>query len=346
MDGFPVRRSFASDNNSGVSPEIMEALAGCNAGHCVGYGDDIWTKQAVKTIAGLFSRKPDVFFVYGGTGANVLSLSAATPSFGAVICAETAHINVDECGAPEKFSGAKLVCVPTLDGKITVDQLDPLLHNLGDPHHSQPRVLSISQPTELGTVYRIEELQSLSRWAKKHEIYLHMDGARIANALVALDVTPDQMIVQCGIDLVSFGATKNGIMFGEAILSFVPELSERLVFLRKQGMQLHSKMRYIGAQFEAWFSRGVWRRNAEHANAMARYLEAGVREIPGVEVVYKVETNAVFAKIPIDKISVLQDHYFFYVWKVEEGIVRWMASFDTEKDDIDSFLRCIVEVTG
>jgi threonine aldolase len=173
-----------------------------------------------------------------------------------------------------------------------------------------------------------------------------MDGARIANALAALDVTPAHMIDQCGIDLVSFGATKNGIMFGEAILSFVPELSKRLVFLRKQGMQLHSKMRYIGAQFQAYFSSGVWRRNAEHANDMARYLEAGVRQISGVEVVYKVETNAVFARIPKEKIAELQDHYFFYVWKAEEGTVRWMASFDTQKADVDSFLQCIREITG
>jgi len=337
-------RSFASDNNSGVSPAVMNALSACNSGHVVGYGDDPWTHQAQETIQTLVGKKADVFFTYGGTGANVLALASATPSFGAIICASTAHINVDECGAPEKFSGAKLLPIPTEEGKLTPERLNGLLHAVGDQHHSQPRVVSISQPTELGTLYSLEELEEMAAWVKENQLHLHIDGARIANACIALNCDLSDVVKASNCDLMSFGGTKNGLMFGEAIVSFRPECSRRLKFLRKQGMQLHSKMRYIGAQFQAMYGTDLWKQNARHANGMAKRLKTAIEPFELVNTAYKVETNAVFVSLPKACIEPLQERRFFYVWDSEKGIVRWMTSFDTQAEDIESFVADLAEI--
>jgi len=339
-----MTKNFASDNNSGVSIEILEALQGCNQGHVVGYGNDPWTQRAENLIRNAVRRPCQVFFVYGGTGANVVSLASCTASYGAIICAESAHINVDECGAPENFSGSKLLTIATVNGKISPRQIDQFLHQKGDQHHSQPMCVSISQPTELGTLYTLDELEVLGEFLRKNDLAFHMDGARIANAATKLGCSFAELAQRSGIDLLSFGATKNGIMFGEAIVSFNPIFSKKLIFLRKHGMQLHSKMRFLSAQFETYLETDLWEKNAEHANKMAEFLAQSIKMIPGLEIVYPVETNAVFVKMPVIHIKPLQDRHFFYVWDESEGIVRWMTSFDTSEEDIDLFVRDLKDI--
>ena len=334
-------RTFASDNNSGVSPEILQALAECNHGHTIGYGADPWTQKATQTLKRMIQKECDIFFVYGGTGANVLSLSSATPSFGGILCAESAHINVDECGAPEKFSGAKLLTVPTSDGKISIPQLEKFLSLIGDQHHSQPSVVSVSQPTELGTLYTLQELKEITSWAHQNNMLVHLDGARISNGLVALGCNLEQMVSETNLDILSMGATKNGLMFGEAIVSFNQDCSKRLLFLRKQGMQLHSKMRFISAQFDCIFSTSLWEKNARQANDMSRLLKKEIEKIDQLKIVYPVETNAVFVRMPKNLIKPLQAKHFFYVWNSQAGIVRWMTSFDTQRADVLGFVEDI-----
>jgi threonine aldolase len=331
------RRSFASDNNAGVHPLVMEAIANANDGHVVAYGDDPFTARAVKKFRELFGRDTEVFFVFGGTGANVLGLKAATASHNAVICAQTAHINVDECGAPEKFTGCKLLPLTTPDGKLRPEQLPPLLHEVGFEHHVQPRVVSISQATEMGTVYTPAELKRLSSFAHDHSMLLHMDGARISNAAASLKVKPRAITSDAGVDVLSFGGAKNGMMYGEAVVFFDKSLAKDFKYTRKQGTHLPSKMRFISAQFEALLSNDLWRQNASHANRMAQLLAAEVKSIPQIEITQKVESNGVFARIPKKHISTLQQHYFFYVWNEELSEVRFMTSFDTSEEDIKNF---------
>ncbi|KAA3617524.1 MAG: low specificity L-threonine aldolase [Calditrichaeota bacterium] len=335
------KRSFASDNNAGVHPKIMQALNDCNVGHVVGYGDDPFTESAIKTFKKHFGETVEPFFVYGGTGANVLAIGSMCRPFESVICANTAHINVDECGAPERFSGAKLVDIPTVDGKLTPKQIKPFLFGFDFEHHSQPKAISISQPTELGTVYSIDELKALRQLADEYNLYLHMDGARISNAAVALDINFSEFTLDCGIDVLSFGGNKNGMMFGEALIFFNPSLAENFKYVRKQAMQLHSKMRFISAQFDAFLQSDLWKENATHSNKMAQVLFEKVSGLPGVEITQKVETNAIFVKIPKEIIPKLQEEYFFYVWNEEWGEVRWMASFDTTHEDIENFVNTL-----
>src|SRR5271165_4949142 len=266
-------RSFASDNNAGVHPEILEAIGRANHGHVVAYGEDAYTRSAVKKFEEHFGPDIAVFFTFNGTGANVLSLQALTRPFHSILCSSFAHINSDECGAPEKHTGCKLITLPQQDGKITVESVRHAYHGIGDEHHSQPRVISITQSTEMGTVYQPEEIRGLARFAHEHDMFLHVDGARISNAAAALGQTLRQATGDLGVDVLSFGGTKNGIMGGEAVVFFHPELSRDFLYLRKQSMQLASKMRFIAAQFEALLTNDLWRRSADHANRMARLLE-------------------------------------------------------------------------
>jgi threonine aldolase len=336
-------RSFASDNNAGVHPEVLEAIARANQGHVVAYGDDPYTRSAVARFEEHFGEGIDVFYTFNGTGANVLGLQALNRPYHAVLCSEHAHIYTDECGAPEKHTGCKLIPLPNPDGKITLDAVRHAYHGVGDQHHVQARVISITQSTEMGTVYQAGEIQALARFAHEHEMFLHMDGARIANAAASLGQTLRQATRDLGADVLSFGGTKNGILGGEAVVFFNRKLSTDFLYLRKQGMQLASKMRFIAVQFEALLTDDLWRRSALHANHMARLLEAELRRIPQVKIVWKVEANGVFAQIPQHAIQKIKDRYFFYMWIEEESIVRWMCSFDTTEADVKEFAKVVAE---
>jgi threonine aldolase len=331
------QRGFASDNNAGVHPDILDALGKVNQGHQVAYGDDPYTQEVLFRMKKLFGGQAEVFLVFTGTAANVLGLSAATFSHNAVICPDTAHIHVDECGAPEKFTGCKMLTVKTPDGKLTVDGVKQHMHGIGFEHHVQPRVVSITQSTEMGTLYTSEEIRALASYAHENGMVVHMDGARISNAAVALGEDFYSFTGGAGVDILSFGGTKNGMMYGEAVVFFDPSISGHFKYTRKQGMQLASKMRYIAAQFDAYLSGGLWEKNAAHANRMAQKLYHAVKDIPGVQVTQKVEANAVFAILPREIIPALQEEYFFYVWDEDTSEVRWMCSFDTTEEDIEGF---------
>jgi threonine aldolase len=331
------RRGFASDNNAGIHPVLLESMAAANSGHVVAYGDDEYTRRAEKAFEDHFGSEAEVFFVLTGTGANVLSLASFTRSFNSIICAETAHIQVDECGAPEKFTQCKLLPVFTPDGKLTPEGIQKYLHGFGFEHHAQPGAISISQPTEMGTVYTPAEIRVLADLAHKHNMILHMDGARLANAAVSLDLPFKAFTTDAGVDVLSFGGTKNGMLFGESVVFLKPGKSAEFKYLRKQGMQLASKMRYISAQFEAYLTKDVWRANAIHANKMAQLLYEKTSSIPGIKITQRVQANAVFAIIPAHLVETLQEKYFFYVWDEATSEVRWMTSFDTTPGDIDGF---------
>lgn len=341
----PVR-SFASDNNAGIHSKVLEAIASANQGHAVGYGDDRHTEAAVHLFKQHFGNDIEVFFVFNGTAANCLSLKALTEPYHAVICAEGAHIYTDECGAPEKFTGCKLIPIPASDGKLTVKSVGDAYHGIGDQHHVQPRVVSITQATEMGTVYKPREVRDLARFAHDRSMFLHMDGARIANAAASLGLTLREATRDLGVDVLSFGGTKNGCMGAEAVVFFDPKLCRDFLYVRKQGMQLASKMRFVAAQFEALLSDHLWRKNAEHANTMAALLEKEIRKIRKVKIVYSVDANGVFAQIPRQAIAKLQQRYFFYVWNEEQSVVRWMCSFDTTEEDVKQFARFVAQTVS
>lgn len=336
-----TKRSFASDNNAGIHPEMIEAINAANDGHVIAYGDDPFTARAVKLFQKHFGRNIEVFFVYGGTGANVLGLKAITKSHQAIVCAETAHVNVDECGAPENFTGCKLIALPTPDGKLRIDQIKPLLHAFGNEHHVQPRVISVSQATEMGTVYTKKELKALASFAHDNGMLLHVDGARIANATVSLNTTLKDLTADAGVDVLSFGGTKNGMMYGEAVIFFDKKMATDFKYIRKQGTHLPSKMRFISAQFEALLSNDLWKRSAAHANRMAQTLANELASVPLISLTQPVESNGVFATVPRKFIPQLQKHYFFYVWNEEISEVRLMASFDTREEDIQAFIEVV-----
>lgn len=333
-----MKRGFGSDNHSGISPEILDAIANANVGHALAYGDDEYTERTARLFKKYFGDDTETFFVFNGTGANVLCIDAMVGSFNSVICAETAHVNVDECGAPQHIVGCRLVTIPTPDGKLRPEMIKPLLHVFGFEHHSQPKAITITQSTELGTLYTLDEIKSLADFAHANGLYLHVDGARIANASVALGATFKEMTTDCGVDVLSFGGTKNGMMLGEACVFINPKLAEDFKYRRKQDLQLCSKMRFVAAQFEAYLEKEVWRRNAEHSNAMAKKLYEKVKNLPNLEVVYPVQANGVFAKLPRNVWTKLQEKYFFYDWDLDNDVVRWLCSFDTTDDDIDDFV--------
>lgn len=330
-------KGFASDNNSGVHPDVMKALIEVNKEHAVGYGGDEVTARVEKLFQKNFGPGVAVFFVYNGTGANVVALQAMTKPFNSIICADTAHIHVDECGAPEKHTGCKILTVKSPDGKLTPQLIETHLHGFGFEHHAQPGVVSISQVTELGTLYSLDELKTLAEFVHSKGLLLHMDGARIGNAAAALGCSLKNLTTDVGVDVLSFGGTKNGLMFGEAVVFFNPDLVANVKYIRKQTTQLHSKMRFIAAQYEAYFKDELWRKNAAHANRMANLLANELELIEGVQITQKVQANSVFAIIPPYIIEPLQNKYFFYIWDEVRNEVRWMTSFDTSEEDIKSF---------
>ncbi len=334
-------RGFASDNNAAVHPDIMKAMQACNTGHTVGYGDDPYTDKACKKIQDHFGHDTECYFVLTGTGANVISLKTLTHSFNSIICAESAHIEEDECGAPELFTQCKLLPVPHTHGKIGIEQIEPHFKGFDFEHHSQPKVVSITQATEMGTVYLPDEIRKIADFVHGHGLLLHMDGARIANAAASLGCSLREITRDVGVDVLSFGGTKNGAMYGEAILFFTPEQTRYFKYFRKQSMQLASKMRYIAVQFDTLMTHDLWLKNAAHANEMAQYLAKEVSNIAGVELSGPVESNGVFASVPKAIIPKLQAEYFFYVWDEKEGEVRWMTSWDTTVDDVEGFVRCL-----
>lgn len=339
-------RGFASDNWAGAHPEILAALSAANVGHHVAYGDDAYTASAQGAFRRHFGDDVEVHFVFNGTGANVLGLESGIRPHEAVITPVSAHINMDECGAPERYIGCKVLTVTTPDGKLTTDLVKPLLHVFGNEHHSQPRALSITQSSEYGTVYTPDEIALLAAFAHEHGMFLHMDGARIANAAASLGVPLRAITTDVGVDVLSFGGTKNGVMFGEAVVFFNPKLAKGFKFRRKQGMQLASKMRFVAAQFEALLTDDLWLRSALHANSMAKLLEKELRSIPGVKVTQPVQANGVFAIFPREHIAVLQEKYFFFVWDEAKSECRLMCSFDTTEDDVRGFGAHVRAVIG
>lgn len=338
-----MKRGFGSDNHSGFSPEILEALAKANDRHALAYGDDEVTARLERLIKDTFGEQARIYLVFNGTGANVLSIDAMCHSHEAVVCAETAHINVDECGAPQRVVGCRLLTVDTPDGKLTPELVKTRLHGFGFEHHSQPKAISISQPTELGTLYTLDEIRSIADLAHSHNMYLHIDGARLANAAVALGCTFKEMTTDCGVDALSFGGTKNGLLMGESCVLLNPALDIDIKYRRKQMTQLASKMRFMAAQMECYLTSGLWRRNAEHSNCMAQLLRSEVEKIDGVKIMYPVQANSLFAQLPADVWHRLQQRYFFYDWDEANDVVRWMCSFDTTEQDIYDFVNALKE---
>ncbi|MDR2890154.1 MAG: low specificity L-threonine aldolase [Alistipes sp.] len=366
-------RSFASDNNAGVHPRVMQAVVDANRDHAVGYGDDEWTVRATEVIKKAFGPEAEPFLVFNGTGANSVALQAVTRPWNSIVCTSTAHIAVDECGAPAKMTGCQLVTVDAPDGKLTPEMIEPLLHVAGDQHHSQPGAVYISQTTELGTVYTLDEVRRLADFAHSHGLALHMDGARIANACAATGCTLRQMTVEAGVDVLSLGGTKNGMMMGEAVVAFRPEIARDMRFVRKQSTQLASKMRYLAAQWPPYLSVSggesgdggdsvdgnapatpLWLANARHANDMAARLAQALERFgsmagndaegrPRVRFTQKVESNQIFCILPPEPLARLREKYFFYMWNAAAGEARFVTSWDTTPQDIAEFERTLTD---
>jgi threonine aldolase len=335
-------RGFASDNSATIHPDVLNAIAAVNDGHTFGYGHDDYSGAVAARVAAEFGDGARAFFVFNGTAANVLSLRAACRPWQGAICAATAHLNVDECGAPEGIAGVKLLTVTGEDGKLTPALAEQRLGGRGDEHRVQPRVISISQCTELGTVYSAGELAALSEFARANDLLLHVDGARLANAAAALGVSLHDACA--GADILSFGGTKNGLLGGEAVVVRSLALADGFEYLRKQTLQLASKMRFLAAQFDALLTDELWLRCATNANAMAGRLADAVRGLPGVTVTRPVQTNAVFATLPPAATATLLERFAFYVWDEVAGEVRWMCSWDTDEEDIDAFASALERV--
>ncbi|GAA1943512.1 low specificity L-threonine aldolase [Microbacterium deminutum] len=347
----PNIRGFASDNYSGIHPEVIAAIAAANDGHQVAYGDDEYTARLQEVFAHHFGEGVEAFPVFNGTGANVVGLQSMLPRWGAVIAASTAHINVDEGGAPERVAGIKILNVPTDDGKLTPELIDREAWGWGDEHRAQPLVVAVTQSTELGTLYSVDELRIIADHVHGHGMHLHMDGARISNAAASLGLPLREFTRDVGVDVLSFGGTKNGAMLGEAVVVLNPEASTGLKYLRKLNMQLSSKMRFVSAQLIALLDGDLWLRNATHSNAMAQRLrngvEAGVADgsIQGVAFTQPTQANGVFATLPDGVADRLRESFRFYDWDAAKNEVRWMCSFDTRPDDIDAFVAAIARET-
>jgi threonine aldolase len=337
-----MQRSFASDNNAPIAPEILAAILAANEGDAVGYGDDPWTARAIARFRQHFGKETDVYFTFNGTGANVVALSCVTRPWEAVLAPASAHLVTDECGAFERFAGAKVIPIATADGKLRVADLEPYLLGGHGEHFSQPRVVSVSNTTEYGDLYEPDELRALCTFAHDRGLLVHVDGARVANAAAALGTTPRAITKDLGVDILSFGGTKNGLMGGEAVCFFDPALSANVaLFVRKQGMQLASKMRYIAAQFEALLTDDHWLAYASHANAMAQRLLAGVSNVPGLTITRPARANAIFATLSRDAIARIQKQFFFYFFNEALPEVRWMTHWATTEADVDAFVEAV-----
>jgi threonine aldolase len=331
-------RGFASDNFAGVHPRVMDRILACNHGHAMAYGDDPVTARARMAFSRLFGREVTTHFVFNGTAANNLSLMAFAKPYGAVVCSDMAHLCNDESTAPERFLGMRLQPVASRDGKIIPSALEEVLGRGHGVHGAHPVALTVTQPTELGTVYSLEELRNLVTMAHERGLGVHMDGARIGCAVASLGTSIPEMVVETGIDALSFGGTKQGMLCGEAVVFLKPGLGEEFPYWQKHGMQLSSKMRFISAQFEALLENDLWLENGRRANAMAQRLLESVRTLPKVEVIHPVQANSVFARIPAELIEPLQRETFFWPWDERAGLVRWMCAFDTQPEDITRFM--------
>ncbi len=337
MEDNNTRRGFASDNNAGVHPQILEEIQRANKGHVIGYGDDNYTQEAQELFRIIFGPSTDVYFVFTGTAANVLGLTGVTSSWNSIITAFSAHIEQDECGAPEKYTGCKVLTVDTPDGKLKKELLTRHLHGFDFEHHAQPKIVSITQATEMGTVYTTQEIRELADFIHGYGMLLHMDGARIANAAAALNLPFRDFTTEAGVDVLSFGGTKNGMMFGEAVCFLKEGLSDNFKYIRKQGMQLASKMRFISAQFIAYFRNDLWLKNARHANMMGKKLEDRINTIEGIKITQEVDANGVFIILPDAVAEEVRSSYFFYPWNAELSEYRLMTSWDTTEEDIEGF---------
>ncbi|HZT11690.1 MAG TPA: low specificity L-threonine aldolase [Candidatus Baltobacteraceae bacterium] len=335
-------RSFASDNAAPAAPEILEAISRANDGDAISYGDDPFTERAVERFRSIFGPSTDVYFAFNGTGANVVALSCLLQPWEAVICPDSAHLQTDECGAFERFSGCKILAVPERDGKLHTDDLAAFAAAAPDQHHVRPRAVSISQSTEYGTLYTSDEIRELCAFAHAQGWFVHMDGARICNAAAASGMGLRECTRDLGVDVLTFGGTKNGLLFGEVILFFDSALHRGAVpYVRKQAMQLASKMRFISAQFLALLEDDRWHRYASHANAMTRRLEERVRALDGVRITRPVECNAIFATLERTAIAPISAQFFFYVFNDALPEVRWMTHHATTADDVDAFAGAI-----
>ncbi len=340
-----MKRGFGSDNHAPVHPQILQFLTTANDGHQPSYGTDTWTLQAAEKFRLHFGQQAEIFFVFNGTACNVTALRTLVRPYQAILCSDVSHLQNDECGAPEFFLGSKLITVPTRNGKIQIEDLDKAFVRRGDQHHSQIQALSLTQPTELGTVYSTQEMHDLVAWAHSKKLYVHLDGARLSNAAFFLDKSFKEITTDLGIDIVSFGGTKNGLMMGEAVVILNPQLAKDFQYIRKQSGQLPSKSRYIAAQFLGYFQNDLWRSIAQHGCEMAQLLHEGVLSIPDVQVTQTPQSNAVFARIPQTWIKKLRQDYFFYVWDENNFECRWMISWDTQPEDIHGFVKKLKELS-
>jgi threonine aldolase len=337
-------KSFGSDNHAGAHQAVVDAVIAANTGDATAYGEDEWTRRATARLRELFQAEGDVFFVFNGSAANILGLSLLLRRHEAVICAESAHIHTDECGAAEQILGTKLLTVPSPDGKITPEGIARHLRGRGDEHHAQPGAVAITQSTELGTCYSLAELRAIGEFCHDNDLKLFIDGARLANAAAHLGCSLADLAEHA--DVLSFGGTKNGALGAEAVVVMRPEFVADAKYLRKQQLQLASKMRFLSAQFLALLDHDLWRESASHANAMAERLAQGIQKLPGVELTQPVQSDAVFARLDPQHIETLQREWYFYVWDEETSVVRWMTAFDTTESDVDQFVASITQVTG
>ncbi|QDK37635.1 low specificity L-threonine aldolase [Bdellovibrio sp. NC01] len=340
-----MKRGFGSDNHAGVHPLILASFAEANIEHAPSYGTDDWTEQAIEEFRKHFGKDAQVFFVFNGTAANVTALRALTRPYQSVLCSDVAHINVDECGAPEQMAGCKLIPVPSTNGKLSVAELEKYFIRRGDQHYSQAQVLSITQPTELGTTYSVEELTALITWAKDKKLFVHIDGSRLANAACFLKKSFKEITTDLGVDVVSFGGTKNGLLMGEAVIFLNKALAQDFKYIRKQSSQLPSKSRFIACQFISYFKNDLWKSIADNSLKRAQELYTLVEGIPGVKLREKPQSNAVFATIPSTWVKPLREKYFFYVWDENTFECRWMTSWDTTPEDIQGFAQAIKELS-
>jgi len=339
-------RHFASDNYAGICPEAFAAMTEANNAHAISYGEDTWTEKASNLLRDVFETDCEVFFVFNGTSANSLSLAALCQSYHSILCHELAHVEGSECGAPEFFAnGTKVLLLPGAAGKIDPKSIERAVSKRTDIHYPKPRALSLTQATEVGTVYTLDELHELAQIARRFQLRIQMDGARFANAVASLGVAPKEITWQAGVDVLCFGGTKNGLAIGEAVVFFNRELAREFDYRCKQGGQLASKMRFLSAPWVGMLQEGAWLRHARHSNAMAKRLEKGIRNLPGVKVAYSVDSNAVFARIPDAAVEAMHQrgwHFYTHIGGWEES--RLMCSWDTTTEDVDQFVADLSEL--